>query len=115
MLAVTKVSSAIIEVAPIIVFFGLSGDCVIKLQRPQAGCVTIHMVRNPVVDSINACSIAPLWGKCSSIFSKSFLVCGLILIANFVRSRLVSQPMTKNVVAHTSESVRGSFSAFVLY
>ena len=113
MLAVMKVSSAIIEVAPIIVFFGLSEDRIIKLQKLQVGCVAIHMVRNPVVDSINACSIAPLCGKCSSIFSKNFLMCALMVSAIFARSRLMSQPMTKNVVAHASGSVHGSFSTFV--
>ena len=114
MLAVTKVSSAIIEVAPIIVFFGLSGDCVIKLQKPQAGCVAIHMVRNPVVDSINACSIAPLCGKCSSIFSNTFLTCGLVVSAIFVASSLMSHPVTRNAVAQTTGSVHESFSTFVL-
>ena len=114
MLAVTKVSSAIIEVAPIIVFFGLSGDCVIKLQKPQAGCVAIHMVSNPAVVSMKACSVAPLCGKCSSIFLKSFLVCGLMVSVIFVVKCLMSQPMTRNAVAQTSGSVHGSFSTLVL-
>lgn len=72
------------------------------------------MVSNPVADSMNACSIDPLCSKCSSIFSKSFLVCGLMVSAIFVVSRLMSQPMTRNVVAQTSGSVHESFSTFVL-
>ena len=114
MLAVTKVSRAIIEVAPNIVFLGVSGDWVIKFQRVQVGCVAIHMVRNPADDSINACSRAPLYDKWSSIFSKIFLVCGMMVSAIFVVSRLMSQPVTRNAVAQTSGSVHGSFSTFVL-
>lgn len=114
MLAVTKVSRAIIEVAPNIVFRGASGDWVIKFQKVQVGCVAIHMVSNPAVVSMKACSVAPLCGKCSSIFLKSFLVCGLMVSVIFVVKCLMSQPMTRNAVAQTSGSVHGSFSTLVL-
>ena len=114
MLAVTKVSSAIIEVAPIIVFFGLSEDRIIKLQKLQVGCVAIHMVRNPVVDSINVCSIIPLSWKYSSMGSSSFLARTLAIDTSFARSCLTVQPMIKKITADARGGVHGSFSTFVL-
>ena len=56
-LAVTKVSNAIIEVAPSIVFLGLSDGCVIECQRVQSGCIMIHNVNALTVAVTTICSI----------------------------------------------------------
>ena len=114
MLAVTKVNSAIIEVAPNIAFFGLSGDWVMNFQKVQFGCIAIHVVRNPVVDSINVCSIIPLSWKYSSMGSSSFLARTLAIDTSFARSCLTVQPMIKKITADARGGVHGSFSTFVL-